>query len=228
MSCCVLIVAAGRGTRAGGDIPKQYQSLAGMPVLQATLEAFAAHREITHGVVVLHPEDSALFETHVTVPKNLPLTCVPGAESRDGSVRAGLDALPLGTKFVLIHDAARPLVSPQVIDGVLEGLQSYPGAAPAVPVVDALWCGDAGRVIGMADRSGLYRAQTPQGFHVEAIRAAHAAHPGGAKDDVEVARAHGLDVAITAGDEDNLKITHPGDFARAAKILAWRADRQEG
>ncbi|NHX27866.1 bifunctional 2-C-methyl-D-erythritol 4-phosphate cytidylyltransferase/2-C-methyl-D-erythritol 2,4-cyclodiphosphate synthase, partial [Escherichia coli] len=105
-------------------------------------------------------------------------------------------------------------------DRVLDALATHPGAAPALPVTDALWRGQDGAVTASQPREGLFRAQTPQGFHLGAIRAAHAAHPGGAAaDDVEVALAAGLDVAIVEGDETNLKITHPGDFARAARIL---------
>ncbi|WP_372605597.1 2-C-methyl-D-erythritol 2,4-cyclodiphosphate synthase, partial [Actibacterium sp.] len=123
---------------------------------------------------------------------------------------------------VLIHDGARPLVSAALIDRVIVALETHPGAAPALPVTDALWRGADGAVAAPHPRDGLFRAQTPQGFHLDAIRAAHAAHPGGAADDVEVALAAGLDVMIVEGDEDNLKITHPGDFARAARILKDR------
>jgi 2-C-methyl-D-erythritol 4-phosphate cytidylyltransferase/2-C-methyl-D-erythritol 2,4-cyclodiphosphate synthase len=95
-------------------------------------------------------------------------------------------------------------------------------------VVDALWTGADGRVTGLAARDGLFRAQTPQGFRLDAILAAHAAHPGGAADDVEVARAFGLEVAIVDGDEDNLKVTHPADFARAAGLLGGMMDIRLG
>ncbi|MCR9086565.1 MAG: bifunctional 2-C-methyl-D-erythritol 4-phosphate cytidylyltransferase/2-C-methyl-D-erythritol 2,4-cyclodiphosphate synthase [Rhodobacteraceae bacterium] len=226
MTTTVLIVAAGRGARAGGELPKQYQSLGACCVLQTTLEAFAAHPRVQDGVLVLGPDDEELFTAHVTVPSGFTLRLTSGGATRDASVRAGLAALPDSAQRVLIHDAARPLVSAAAVDGVLDALDTHPGAAPALPVIDALWRGERGLVAGTADRTGLWRAQTPQGFHVAPIRAAHAAHSGGAADDVEVARAHGLDVAITAGDEDNLKITHPGDFDRARAILAARAAQQ--
>ncbi|MEM7632718.1 MAG: 2-C-methyl-D-erythritol 4-phosphate cytidylyltransferase, partial [Pseudomonadota bacterium] len=122
-----------------------------------------------------------------------------------------------------IHDVARPLVAPAVIDAVLAALAHDAGAAPALAVTDALWTGADDRVTGTQDRTGLFRAQTPQGFDLAAIRAAHAAHPGGAADDVEVARAHGIQVAIVPGDEDNIKITLPGDIARAERLL-WGRD----
>lgn len=212
-----LIVAAGRGTRLGSGIPKQYQPLAGEMVLTRTLRAFAAEPRVRRIVVVHYPDDSGLLaEALAAVP--CPVTTVPGGATRDASVRAGLAALPDDVDAVLIHDAARPLVRPETIAQVIEALASHDGAAPGLPVLDALWQGDK-TVEASRSRCALFRAQTPQGFHLAAIRAAHAAHPGGAADDVEVGLAHGLDIAITPGDEDNLKLTRPGDFERAARIL---------
>jgi 2-C-methyl-D-erythritol 4-phosphate cytidylyltransferase/2-C-methyl-D-erythritol 2,4-cyclodiphosphate synthase len=120
---------------------------------------------------------------------------------------------------VLIHDAARPLVTPGVIARVAAALDGASGAAPALPVADALWRG-RDRVEAAAPRDGLWRAQTPQGFHFDAILAAHRAHPGAAADDVEVALAAGVEVVIVEGDEANFKITWAGDFARAEVMLA--------
>jgi 2-C-methyl-D-erythritol 4-phosphate cytidylyltransferase/2-C-methyl-D-erythritol 2,4-cyclodiphosphate synthase len=113
-------------------------------------------------------------------------------------------------------------VSAAVINRVRGALEASPAAAPALAVTDALWTGTQGLVSGTRDRTGLYRAQTPQGFHYDAILAAHRAHPGGAADDVEVARAAGLAVTIVEGDENNLKLTFPGDFDRAAAIMKGR------
>ena len=107
-------------------------------------------------------------------------------------------------------------------DTELAALDRHPAAAPAVAVSDALWTGADGLVTGTRDRTGLYRAQTPQGFHYDAILAAHLAHKGGAADDVQVARDAGLDVAIVEGDEDNIKLTFPADFARAVRLLKGR------
>jgi 2-C-methyl-D-erythritol 4-phosphate cytidylyltransferase/2-C-methyl-D-erythritol 2,4-cyclodiphosphate synthase len=115
-----------------------------------------------------------------------------------------------------------------VIDRVLDALATAPGAAPALPVTDALWTGAGDRVTGIAERDNLYRAQTPQGFQSEAIRAAHASADGTAADDVAIARAAGLDVRIVAGDEDNIKITHHGDFERAARIMGAQMDIRTG
>jgi 2-C-methyl-D-erythritol 4-phosphate cytidylyltransferase/2-C-methyl-D-erythritol 2,4-cyclodiphosphate synthase len=209
MQTAVIIVAAGRGTRMGGEVPKQWQMLAGKPVLAHTVAAFAG----LPVVLVIHPDDRARAG-------ELGVRLVEGGATRDASVLAGLKALEgSGVTKVLVHDGARPLVSRGLIDRLVAALDSHEGAAPALAVTDALWRGDRGLVSGTVDRAGLYRAQTPQAFRFAPILAAHLAHPGGALDDVEVARAAGLDVAIVEGEETNLKLTFPGDFARAEAIL---------
>ena len=209
-----IIVAAGRGTRAGGDLPKQWQMLNGQPVLAHTLAAFAGLPR----VLVIHPDDRARAEAIAGDAQ-----IVEGGATRDASVMNALLALEgRGVAHVLIHDGARPLVSAAVINRVRGALDTSPAAAPALAVTDALWTGTQGLVSGTRDRTGLYRAQTPQGFHYDAILAAHRAHPGGAADDVEVARAAGLAVTIVEGDENNLKLTFPGDFDRAAAIMKGR------
>lgn len=210
----VIIVAAGRGSRAGGDLPKQWQMLRGQLVVAHSLAAYAAFPR----VLVVHPDDRARAQDLAG-----DALLVEGGATRDASVLAGLRALQgRGVDRVLIHDGARPMVSQAVINRVLAALNQHRAAAPAVAVSDALWTGANGLVTGTRDRSGLYRAQTPQGFHFEAILAAHLAHGGGAADDVEVARAAGLDVAIVEGDEDNIKLTWPADFARAERLLKGR------
>jgi 2-C-methyl-D-erythritol 4-phosphate cytidylyltransferase/2-C-methyl-D-erythritol 2,4-cyclodiphosphate synthase len=167
-------------------------------------------------VLVIHPEDRARAEASG-------VSLVEGGATRDASVLAGLEALEgSGVEAVLIHDGARPLVSPALVGRLVAALDRHQGAAPALPVTDALWRGADGLVAGTVDRAGLFRAQTPQAFRFAPILAAHRAHPGGALDDVEVARAAGLDVAIVEGEETNLKLTWPGDFARAEAILKGR------
>ncbi len=215
-----ILVAAGRGLRAGGGTPKQYRDLRGRSVLSRAVAAFDAHPGVGEIVVVRNADDADLYAA-AGIMSRTPLRDVEGGASRDASVRAGLDAVSGAYPFVLIHDAARPLVPRAVIDGVLAALASHDGAAPALAVTDALWRGEA-TVTGTEARDGLWRAQTPQGFGLEAIRAAHgalAATGGTAADDVAVARAAGLTVAITPGDEANLKITAPGDFDRAARLV---------
>ena len=144
-------------------------------------------------------------------------------------MRAGLEALADDPPdLVLIHDAARPAVSAGVIGRVIGALKTHEAAAPAVEVSDALWRGAEGLVAGTQDRTGLFRAQTPQGFRYAAILAAHRAHPSPAADDVEVARRAGMAVAIVEGSEDNLKITREADFARAARLVEDGMDVRMG
>ncbi len=213
-----IIVAAGRGTRAGAGLPKQWRSVAGRPVLDWTLQAFR-RAGLTQLVVVIHPDDRARAGALLAPGEML----VEGGAERVASVRAALEALaPAPPAQVLIHDGARPLVSAQVIADVRAALADAPAAAPALPVVDALWRGTSGEVQGTAPRDGLFRAQTPQGFDFAAILRAHRTHSGPAADDVEIARAAGLRVAITPGCEDNFKLTYPADFARAERLLTER------
>lgn len=206
-----VIVAGGRGTRLGGA-PKQWRVIAGQ-----SLAAHAATQLAAAGVapivLVHHPEDR---EYAAVVPGIL---LVAGGASRAESVRAGLEALASDPPdAVLIHDAARPCLSRDLIARVISALEQHPGAAPALAVTDALWRGTS-FVDGSVSRDGLWRAQTPQGFRFGSILAAHRARNVDAADDVQVARAAGIPVVIVPGDEDNLKVTHPGDLERAARIL---------
>lgn len=223
MRTYALIVAAGRGTRAGGPLPKQWQPLCGARVIDYTIAAFERHPQIAGIAVVLHADDmdkAPAFEARG-------MTVARGGAERSASVQAGLNALP-DCDAVLIHDAARPCVSAQVIGDVIAALHDHTGAAPGLAVTDALWTGAQDAVAGTQDRTGLFAAQTPQGFWRGAITAAHAAYDGMAADDVAVARAAGMTVAITAGDADNIKITTPDDFVRAARILESSMDIRTG
>ncbi|MCL4105406.1 UNVERIFIED_CONTAM: hypothetical protein GTU68_055537 [Idotea baltica] len=225
MKIGLILVAAGRGIRAGGDIPKQWQPLAGRLVVSWAAAAFDDIKEITDRVLVIHSED----EVRADVLALQNFTAVLGGDTRDASVRAGLAELQnRGVTHVLIHDAARPCVSYTVIQSVIDALAVTDGAAPALAVTDALWRGIDGQVTGTQDRAGLYRAQTPQGFAFEPILAAHQAAPEGAADDVEIARYAGLTVAIVPGDERNIKITGPADFARAEAYLEGQMDIRLG
>ena len=213
MSTAAIIVAAGRGTRAGGGLAKQWRPLAGRRVIDWTLDAFAG---LDHIVLVLPADDP---DAWAMMQDSGPILARGGAD-RAESVRNGLAALAeIAPDTVLIHDAARPCVSARIIADVQHALTHSPGAAPGLPVTDALWTGAEDQVTGTRDRDGLFGAQTPQGFRYADLVEAHAAHPGGAADDVAVARDAGLTVAIVPGDADNLKITRPEDFARAERIL---------
>ncbi|MDO5630488.1 MAG: bifunctional 2-C-methyl-D-erythritol 4-phosphate cytidylyltransferase/2-C-methyl-D-erythritol 2,4-cyclodiphosphate synthase [Paracoccus sp. (in: a-proteobacteria)] len=216
-----IITAAGRGTRAGGDLPKQWQSLGGQTVLARTLAAFAGFDRV---ILTVHPDD---------MPRAIEAfggrcIIVAGGDTRAASIANALQTLGDDTTHVLIHDGARPLLPDQVIQGVIEALQSgAPAAAPALPVTDALWRGENGTVTEPTPRDGLFRAQTPQGFLLAQIRH-HYIDAGDAADDVELALRAGIPVTITAGSEDNLKITYPADFARAERILGAAMDVRLG
>lgn len=219
MTTAAIIVAAGRGLRAGAGLPKQWRPLAGRPVVAHALAAFAGMAR----VLVIHPDDRALAESVADGA-----LIVEGGATRAASVRAALEALAgSGVTKVLIHDAARPSASPDLIARVVAALDHAQGAAPALPVTDALWTGADGCVTGTRDRNGLFRAQTPQGFAFDAILAAHRAHAGEAADDVEVARAAGIDVVMVTGDEANQKLTFPGDFIRAEQALRMTGARMD-
>ena len=206
-----IITAAGRGSRMGGEVPKQWQMLAGRPVVAHALAAFAGMIR----VLTIHPDDR-----HHTADLPADVIIVEGGSTRAASVRAALQALEgRGVTQVLIHDGARPLVRQALIARVIAALDHHAGAAPALAVTDALWRGAGGLVQGSQDRAGLYRAQTPQGFHFDAILAAHLAHTGDAPDDVAIAQAAGMAVAIVQGDHANIKLTYPADFARAEGLI---------
>lgn len=225
MTTAALIVAAGRGTRAGGDCPKQWQPLLGRRVIDWTLDAFLGAEGIDRILVVLHPDD---LDRLAPDPRIMVTT---GGATRAESVRNGLEALASDPpNHVLIHDVARCCTKSPYIAYIAYKIRrsGLPALAPALPVTDALWTGVDGRVTGTRDRTGLYRAQTPQAFDFAAIIAAHRAREGDAADDVAVARAAGIDVTILDGDEDNLKITHPHDFIRAEKILGNQMDIRVG
>ena len=215
-----VIVAGGRGVRAGGGLPKQYRRLAGQPVLRHTVAAFAGHGRVASVQVVIHPDDRALYEQAVA---GLDVrTPVFGGDTRQASVLAGLEALAdAAPTVVLIHDAARAFVSAAVIDGVIDAvLATGDGAIPALPVSDTLKRG-SDVVEATVERAGLNRAQTPQGFPYSTILAAHQrVREEALTDDAAVAEAAGLAVRLVAGEEDNVKLTTADDFACAEARLS--------
>jgi 2-C-methyl-D-erythritol 4-phosphate cytidylyltransferase/2-C-methyl-D-erythritol 2,4-cyclodiphosphate synthase len=215
-----LVVAAGRGARFGGEQPKQYAMLAGRPLLHHGLAALAGHPAVEGVRAVIHADDMALYES---AAEGLALLDpVSGGANRQDSVRLGLESLEeLAPERVLIHDGARPLVSAEVIDRVLQALEQTPGAVAALPLADTLKREQDGKIAETVARQGLWRAQTPQGFHYPAILAAHRTATGAElTDDAAVAEQAGLPVALVQGSPDNLKVTTPEDLARAEAILA--------
>jgi 2-C-methyl-D-erythritol 4-phosphate cytidylyltransferase/2-C-methyl-D-erythritol 2,4-cyclodiphosphate synthase len=222
-----LIVAAGRGQRVGGDTPKQYQRLAGKPVLHHTLKALGDHPKIDVMRVAIHPDDAPLYGQAIdglppaVMAKLLPP--VPGGARRQDSVRLGLESLAgHAPRRVLIHDGARPLLAPAIIERTIAALDRADGAIAAVRVSDTLKReGAERRIAETIERAGLWRAQTPQGFRFAAILAAHHAASSGPEltDDAAVAERAGLNVVLVEGSEANLKITTPEDFRRAESML---------
>lgn len=213
-----LIVAAGTGSRAGGDIPKQFAPLGGRPVVAHSIAAFRAHPAIDDIVVVIGADQQDAFAAISDAPH------VTGGASRRESVRAGLAALE-GVDRVLIHDAARPLLPAGVIDRLIAALAEAPGAVPVLPVADTLAHG--GAALGaVVPRNDLCRVQTPQAFDYRAIVAAHAAWPDDAEatDDAQMLRAAGHAVATVEGSPMLDKLTYPGDIAAAeARFLVSRS-----
>lgn len=219
MTIAALIVAAGKGDRAGGAVPKQYATLGGKALLTHSVDAFLAH-PATGAVVLVIGEGQEQLAREALGARPLSGIVTGGAQRQD-SVRAGLEALAgQGVTKVLIHDAARPFLSADVIDRLIAELDRADGALPALPVVDTLARG--GEMLGdVVDRAGLLRIQTPQAFRYDAIMTSHADWKGGiVTDDAQMARAAGYEIMIVPGDPALEKITIAADFAAAEQRLA--------
>ena len=219
-TCAVLIVAAGRGQRFGGSLPKQYAPLKGELLLRRTLRAFATHPKVSRVMVAIHPDDAAQFaEAAQGFAK---VSSVHGGAARQDSVRRGLEALAASPPdLVLIHDGARPMISAGLIDRVIEGLKTSDGVLPVVPVVDTLKRVDAVGAVGeTVPRENLVRAQTPQGFRFATILAAHRKFAGDTlTDDAALLERAGSVVVTVPGDEINIKVTTMDDLARLTASL---------
>ncbi|MGH6876561.1 MAG: bifunctional 2-C-methyl-D-erythritol 4-phosphate cytidylyltransferase/2-C-methyl-D-erythritol 2,4-cyclodiphosphate synthase [Rhizomicrobium sp.] len=214
-----LIVAAGHGVRAGGEVPKQFRPLLGVPVLRRSAAAFAELPEI--GVVQIVTSTGRRMETEAALEGIACLPFVIGGATRQDSVRNGLEALSHhAPDFVLVHDAARPLVSSALIRRVIGALETGARAAiPLLPVADTLKS-EEDEDWTTVSRVGLYRAQTPQGFRFAELLAAHRELESvGVTDDMAIAERAGLPITRVDGEETNLKITTEEDFAHAARWL---------
>lgn len=227
MNNAALIVAAGRGSRMMQDLPKQYTKIRDQCILWYTIQAFLSSHVIQSICVVIHPDDQNLYDAVAAQINDKRLSApVQGGLSRSESVNLGLQALnSCAPNYVLIHDAARPFCSPKLIKAVIDALEEVDGAFAALPVVDALWRVDGTKAIDAVSREGLWRAQTPQAFRYQAILAAYMEDGINAADDVEVARAAGLNVCVVEGEETNFKITLPADLTRAERFLASSVSR---
>ena len=222
MSAIALVVAAGRGSRLGGGVPKQYLDLGGRPVAAHALAAFAGHPDVSAVRAVIHPGDGDLYASAAAGLGIL--DPVPGGATRQQSVLRGLESLesnPPAT--VWIHDAARPFVPADAICATLLALADSPGAIAAVPLADTLKREQDGMSAVTVDRASLWRAQTPQAFRYAGILAAHRAAAGlDLTDDAAVAEHAGLAVALVPGSDDNFKITTAEDLERARRMVDAR------
>ncbi len=215
-----LIVAAGHGARAGEGPPKQYRTLGGTAVLRRAIDAFVRHPMVDLVQVVIGAEHGQLYEA-ATEGLTLP-SPIAGGETRQDSVLRGLEGLTnLQPTFVLIHDAARPLVSADVIAATIDALETHDSAVPVLAAADTLKRMRDGVVEATVPRENLGAAQTPQGFRFDKILSAHrAAHDTSATDDAAIAEQAGLTVAAVPGSRLNMKLTTPEDFVIAEALLA--------
>lgn len=229
MSVAALIVAAGRGARAGDGLPKQYRLVGGEPVLARTLEPFLTHPAIGPVIVAIHPDDEALYRNGL---KGLPIDLLPkllsptaGGATRQDSVWRGLEALAGSSpEIVLVHDAARPFVNVGLLDRAIAAGRQWGAAVPGTPVTDTIKIlGEAGKVVATPDREALRAVQTPQAFRfqvlLEAHRKARAESLDGFTDDGALAEWAGLEVHVFEGEAENIKLTHPADFEAAERRL---------
>jgi 2-C-methyl-D-erythritol 4-phosphate cytidylyltransferase/2-C-methyl-D-erythritol 2,4-cyclodiphosphate synthase len=232
-SVAAVIVAAGRGTRAGGDLPKQYRALAGEPVIRASLSLFSWHGEIGAVQAVIHCDDVASYEAAARGLKLMPP--VFGGSTRQASVLAGLEALSANSPdIVLVHDAARPFCSSALVSRAIAACGQTGAAIPGLEVTDTIKRVDGtGIITGTINRVELRSVQTPQAFAYPALLDAHrkaaAAGRDDFTDDAALVEWAGLKVATFAGETSNTKLTTDEDFSRAeAKRLASLADLRIG
>jgi 2-C-methyl-D-erythritol 4-phosphate cytidylyltransferase / 2-C-methyl-D-erythritol 2,4-cyclodiphosphate synthase len=228
-----IIVAAGRGLRAGSGGPKQYRSIGGRTVISRAMEPFCGHPQIFAVQPVLNPDDAAMFNQAVRDMRYRPPAS--GGTTRQASVHAGLEALASQSPdIVLIHDAARPFVTAALISRAIDAADATGAAVPAIPVTDTIkLIGMAGHVEATPERARLRIAQTPQAFRYDVILAAHrrAARDGRGDftDDAALAEWAGLTVATFEGDPANMKLTTPEDFVREeARLGAMLGDIRTG
>jgi len=227
-----VIVAAGQGLRVGGTIPKQYRPLAGVPVLRRTIDQFRTHPGLGKIIVVIGEGQEALCAQSLQGLSDILLQ--QGGKTRQNSVFRGLQALSNVVsegELVLIHDAARPFISNALIDRVLMATQKAGAAIPALPVIDTLKQSQNGQTIqATVSRQGLYRAQTPQGFNLEAILDLHRAAQNGpeATDDAALVELAGGAVQLVEGDAANVKLTTERDFQEAEQKMASLMEARTG
>lgn len=228
-----VIPAAGRGVRLGPGAPKALRALGGTPMLIHAVRAMAASRAVSLVVVVAPPDGApevkSLLDAHA-LPDRTDFVVVPGGESRQESVKLGLEALPPGYDIVLVHDAARPLVPVDTVDAVIEAVRDgAPAVVPALPLADtvkqvepAAAPGEPEPVVATPDRSLLRAVQTPQGFDRATLVRAHETVEDDVTDDASMVEQLGLAVVTVPGHEEAFKVTRPLDLVLAEAVLARR------
>ncbi|MDQ0749415.1 2-C-methyl-D-erythritol 4-phosphate cytidylyltransferase [Streptomyces africanus] len=228
-----VIPAAGRGVRLGPGAPKALRALGGTPMLIHAVRAMAASRAVSLVVVVAPPEGAAevksLLDAHA-LPERTDFLVVPGGQTRQESVKLGLDALPPGHDIVLVHDAARPLVPVDTVDAVIEAVrEGAPAVVPALPLADTVKQvepagapGEPEPVVATPERARLRAVQTPQGFDRTALVRAHETVTGDVTDDAGMVEQLGLTVVAVPGHEEAFKVTRPLDLVLAEAVLARR------
>jgi 2-C-methyl-D-erythritol 4-phosphate cytidylyltransferase len=227
-----VIPAAGRGVRLGPGAPKALRTLNGTPMLIHAVRAMAASRAVSHVVVVAPPDGApevkSLLADHA-LPERTDFVVVPGGESRQESVKLGLDALPDGIDIVLVHDAARPLVPVDTVDAVIEAVRDgAPAVVPALPLADTVKevvpsaDGTPEPVVATPPRARLRAVQTPQGFDHATLRRAHDTVTDDVTDDASMIEQLGLPVVLVPGHEEAFKVTRPLDLVLAEAVLARR------
>ncbi len=229
MSVAVVIVAGGAGFRAGGELPKQYQFIGGRPVIWWTLKAFVDHPGVSHVQTVIATGHEGLF---AAASEGLKIASpVIGGATRQDSCRIGIAACEnLETRKVLIHDAARPFVTAELISHVIAELDRSEGVVPGLPVADTMKLAPGGLVERTVDRQGLWSVQTPQGFDLLSIKAAHEKayeqKLEGLTDDAAVAEKFGIKVRVIAGRVENRKLTTAEDIREADQFLITKANSE--
>jgi len=215
----VIVVAAGQGRRVGGDVPKQYRVIAGVPLLLRAIRPFSSHPDVHHIIVAVPASDLDAPPGWLAEATGERLQLVAGGASRRESVAAGLAALPPECTIVLVHDGARPFPPSSIIDGGIAAARAGRSAIPAVPLADTLKRADScGIVLGTIPRTGLWRVQTPQAFPREVLERAHAqTQPEGleATDDAMLVELYGGRVELLPSTVRNLKVTTPEDLVFA-------------
>jgi len=224
MTVTALIVAAGKGERLGGGVPKQYRMLGGKPVLRWAVEWLISHPAVRSTRVVI---GSGQQELAAAALQGLDVgDMIEGGAERSDSVKAGLRAI--GGDAVLVHDAARPFCPAAVVDRLIAQLEFFHGATPVLPVGDTLARADRS-LDEIVERTGLVRVQTPQAFRLDALRKAYGIWSGGVPtDETTVLRAAGLEVGVVEGDPALDKLTTPADFQRAEQWIAGRLSPRTG